>query len=80
MEKRVVENEKILVALQDSGILNDTLEALIEHDVKIKANQRYRVGKMEPVQDGLDRVVRKLKPVEDGADFLMVNLDKKKKK
>lgn len=80
LEKRVVENEKILVALQDSGILNDTLKALIEHDVKIKANQRYRVGKMEPVQDGLDRVVRKLKPVEDGADFLMVNLDKKKKK
>lgn len=80
LEKRVVENEKILVALQDSGILNDTLKALIEHDVKIKANQRYREGKMEPVQDGLDRVVRKLKPVEDGADFLMINLDKRQNK
>lgn len=80
LEKHVVENEKILVALQDSGILNDTLKALIEHDVKIKANQRYRVGKMEPVQDGVDRVVSELKPVADGADIIMVDLDKRQKK
>lgn len=80
LEKHVVENEKILAALQGSGILNDTLKALIEHDVKIKAKQKYRVGKMEPVQDGVDRVVSKLKPVEDGADIITVDLEKRQKK
>ena len=80
LEQQVTGNEKVLKVLEKHGVLDDTIKQLIAHDVKIKLGQKYRIGKMKPVQDGVDRVVSKLKPVKDKADFLLVDLDSKRKK
>jgi hypothetical protein len=80
LEKQIASNQKILTVLEDSGNFSDALKALIAHDVKVKANQKYRIGKMKPVQDGVDHVVSKLTPVEDESDFILVDLDSKRKK
>ncbi|GAC13752.1 hypothetical protein [Aliiglaciecola lipolytica] len=80
LEKQIASNQKILTVLEDSGNFYDALKALIAHDVKVKANQKYRIGKMKPVQDGVDHVVSKLTPVEDESDFILVDLDSKREK
>ena len=77
---QITSNEKILGVLEENGVLNDTIKELFLHDVKIKLGRKYRIDKMKPVQDGVDWVVSKLIPVEKGADFLIVDLDRDRKK
>jgi hypothetical protein len=60
--------------LKDLGILDETTKRLLENGIKIQKGQSYKLGKYQPVEDGVDRFVKSLESVTDDVDHIVVDL------